>query len=725
MRYSSRQRLITSVNYAATFILIPQFPPSSNWTFVVLALSALLVVLAWRSQWRASAFWFALTLAAQACFLQLIDAGVQAHLQELFAWATLLSPARRPFLAVVLAFLFMAGVGALRQSAAVRSALSAVGSWRQWVVGVALLGISSLAVPPAAVRAVLQAGSFRPAVAYDVKLTFILLVELASAISLLLAAAAVPKEPLARWAGSWNRRSESVVPRAAAAWVLLAASAYCWLAFDALPHVPDDVAYYFHAKYFAAGKFFLPRPPDAAAFACGLVVFDGDRWYSAQLPAWPAVLAVGAKLGVPWLVNPLLAALTILVGNGLLRRLYGRDVADATVLLLALSPWFLAMSATFMGHTASLFFSVLGLYGVLRARNDASIAGGAIAGLSIGVLVNMRPLEALAVALVAGIWWLAAGWKNLKMAPMAATVLCGVAMLAGFLAYNKAVTGDARVMPFEKVTDENLFRGVNRVGFGKDVGSFGWEDLDVLPGHGPIDVLVNTNHNLSMVNFEMFAWPCGSLLLVFVLLARGRYRDDGLLWGLAFGIWAAMSCYWFSGGPDFGARYWYQMIFPLAALTVRSAQHAGESGAQRDSATDAPEARRWVWALVAMATLMGALNLLPWRALDKYRNYRYVRGEVRALARQQNFGRSLVFIRSEERDLLPWQSSSYASAFSLNPPTLDPSGAAPIYVRELGPESAARIRAAYPDRPVWIVQAPEGVRGRFHVVEGPLPALQP
>ncbi|MEZ5867819.1 MAG: hypothetical protein R3D46_04865 [Defluviimonas denitrificans] len=38
-----------------------------------------------------------------------------------------------------------------------------------------------------------------------------------------------------------------------------------------------------------------------------LIEVKDGRWFSATLPGWPAVLALGALLGLPWIVNPLLA----------------------------------------------------------------------------------------------------------------------------------------------------------------------------------------------------------------------------------------------------------------------------------------------------------------------------------------------------------------------------------------------------------------------------------
>jgi len=48
---------------------------------------------------------------------------------------------------------------------------------------------------------------------------------------------------------------------------------------------------------------------------------------------------------------------------------------------------------------------------------------------------------------------------------------------------------------------------------GRDVGDFGWTGLDALPDQGSIDVVMNTNQNLYLMNFDLLGWISGSLLL--------------------------------------------------------------------------------------------------------------------------------------------------------------------------------------------------------------------
>jgi 4-amino-4-deoxy-L-arabinose transferase-like glycosyltransferase len=418
------------------------------------------------------------------------------------------------------------------------------------------------------------------------------------------------------------------------------------------------------------------------------------------------------------LVNPLLGGIAILLAYALIRRLYNREIADLVVLLLASSPWLVFLSASLMPHPLTLVCSLLGLLGVERARETSSIGWAGVSGASFGVLLHVRPLEAVSVSAAASLWWLVGGWRKLRLAALATALVTGLAMAGLFLAYNKALTGNALLVPINKYFDNVYYPGANRLGFGPDVGNFGWTGLDALPGHGPIDVVMNTNQNLYLLNFELFGWACGSLLFVFLLLGWGRVRDDGLMWALIFAVWAAMSLYWFSGGPDFGARYWYQMILPLAVLTARGARVFAERSREAAASSAAEGWGDRIWAFVALASLLGFVNLLPWRSLDKYHHYRGVRPDIRKLERQYNFGRSLVLIRGPR-----WP--DYASAFTFNPPTFEPDVPGPIFARELGPESIERLRNYYRDRPVWIVAGPSVTGAAAKIVLGPIPPGQP
>lgn len=703
--------------WAAWGYAIPVTP--LRWTVIVAGLALALLGWTFRSPWRAFGCWTALALVGQACALQLLAVGRQNRLQLFHGWEHLLTTYYLVFLAAVViqAGLVLWGGRQLWKVTPSRCRVHLTAG--QLTLLLVLCAFTTVPVAPETVQALLQGDLLYRLSVQASKVALGLLIFGAGGLNLVLAVAAIPSGAWEKATAWWKESDRRWLPGACAVWVILASSLLAWFVFERLPHVPDEVAYLFHAKYFAAGRLYLPMPPEPAAFSCSLMLFDGPRWFSAQLPGWPLVLALGAWAGVPWLVNPLLGGLAILLAHSLVRRLYGNGVADGTILLLACSPWLLYMSASLFGHPVSLVFALAGLLGVERVRKTGSLGGALAAGVCFGMLAAVRPIEALALATVAGIWWLSAGWKRIRIAALAVTMISGVGLVGLQLAYNQMLTGDPFYFPFEKIFDQAAYPGSNRVGFGADVGNLGWEQLDPLPGHGPIDVIVNTNHNLYMVNFDLFGWACGSLLFVFWLLKEGRNRRDQLMWALLLAIWLGLSPYWFSGGPDIGARYWYQMIVPLAVLTVRGAQEFAERWGRNSGGAKEGSGSK-VWAFVALACMVALVNVMPWRAADKYRSYRGVRGDVRRLEQQYHFGRSLVFIRGE-KPRLPWLSSTYASALALNPLTLDRNAPGPIYVRDLGPASRQRLQSYYADRPVWILAGPQLTGDRFQVLEGPLP----
>lgn len=692
---------------------------SMRWSAVVVAMGTALITLTAGTRWGSFAKWTALATASQACALHLLAVGSANHLQLFHPWGTLLGISR----------VWIIGLVVLQLIIVLRAA---VRLWRDQIISIwkavpagraalffSLIAFSAVIAARETIQAVVQAGPLTAFADEFLRTLLSLGVLLATGVTLLLAAASFPNDVWEKIGRAWEANRRSWLPWACAIWVFAVCASASAFVFDRMPHIPDESSYLFQAKYYAAGKLWLPEPPEPEAFLCTMTIYDRDRWYGVQLPGWPLVLAIGARFGMHWLVNPILGALAILLGHVLVRRLYDRATADSTILLLSFSPWLLYMSSTLMGHSVSLIYFLAGMLGVESARNRGSLAGALLAGLFFGLLGATRPLEGVATAAFAGLWWLSADWKSLRLSALALTNAVGLAVTFVHLAYNKAVTGDAFLLPFEQMMDKLGFPGRNRVGFGPDVGTFGWTHLDPLPGHGLPDVIVNANQNFYMINFELFGWACGSLLFVFLLASARRFRLDLVPWGVILSIAVGMSFYWFGGGPDLCARYWYLMIVPLALLTVRGAQWLAE--------VHLPGHGRFlmekVWLFVALATLAGFVNIMPWRALDKFRGYRGVSGQVRRLDAQYHFGKSLVFLRGELPEL-PWRSSIFTSGFALNPLTYERSEPGTIYVRDLGEASRERLRAYYYDRSSWIVVDPTVTGKQFQLLEGPIRPFQ-
>src|SRR5690606_3482955 len=127
-----------------------------------------------------------------------------------------------------------------------------------------------------------------------------------------------------------------------------------------------------------------------------------DRWYSPFPLGWPAMLAVGQLLGAPWLLNPVLGGICILLTYVLLRELLPRRTPRLAILLLCASPWFVVMALGLMAHTFTLACALAAAVAVARLRPTGRLRWAVAGGVAIGIVSLSRPLDGMGVAGVLG-----------------------------------------------------------------------------------------------------------------------------------------------------------------------------------------------------------------------------------------------------------------------------------------------------------------------------------
>jgi hypothetical protein len=655
-----------------------------------------------RKDWGQCLALFAMAIGGQAAALWLTDAPHYAVYQHYGRLSQIVTWANMPALAMILTQAAVCVALAIPAREALRTGL--LRSMPRWRVGLALAVLAfSAAVPTESIR--------RFAEEVAVSATIMVL----SGITLVLAVRAIPDAGIAviarhasplmcisgepRSATRWETR----LPRMVALSVFLVASLLSYFVWEAVPHIDDSIAYLFQAKYMSLGRLWLPTPSDPESFGVAHLLVDGDRWYGKFFPGWPALLALGVLVGMPWVVNPALGAASILLIHRFLKRRYGVRSANIGALLMAVSPWFLFMSASFMAHPASLFWLLLSMVVVDELRDGASWWRSMAAGASLGMLFLTRPFDAALVGPVVGLSALGLGGPRLRVKSVVAIGVCAALVASLYFLYNRALTGDLFVAPHRLWSDRVLGVGVDRFGFGSDIGTVLWANLDPLPGHGLADVILHANKNLFTLNFELFGWACGSLVLALMGIHRNalRGKDAPIVW-LTIAVVVGHAFYWAPGGPDLGARYWYLLLLPCVVLTVNGARAARRLLMVSDER---------VMAFVFLASMSAMLTVMPWRIATKHFRYRDIGGEIRMLAAQSGVGNDLVFVRANRR-------SDYQQAFNLNPRGLDQPGT--IYVWDLGPEHGARVLRQFPDRQVWVVSRAEAPGAKILMQAGPL-----
>lgn len=144
--------------------------------------------------------------------------------------------------------------------------------------------------------------------------------------------------------------------------------------FERLPHLEDEVAYLYQARILARGDVAIPTPlPRRAYWQPFLLDVNGQR-FGKYPPGWPLLLAGGAALGQPWIVNAWLAMLTAALVYRLGRELFTPSTGAIAAILTASSPAALLLNGTLMAHTAALFWTTLLLFAVWRVEKTAQAA---------------------------------------------------------------------------------------------------------------------------------------------------------------------------------------------------------------------------------------------------------------------------------------------------------------------------------------------------------------
>ena len=441
--------------------------------------------------------------------------------------------------------------------------------------------------------------------------------------------------------------------------------------FEHLPHLQDSIAQLFQARIFASGRLLLESPRFPGFFDYEHIINDG-RWYS-QYPFLHSLLMTPFVLaGVPWLLNPLLGALTVPAIYLLGRELYGERTGRFAGLLAALTPFIFNMSAEYMNHAAALLFATLFVLFFLRTLRGGGRHLPLLAGACIGLVANVRPLTALAVAAPFagyGLYRLARAHRLLPRLLLVAAAGAAVASL--LLVYNRLTNGDW--LTFGYVVKWGPGHGL---GFGRS----GWGEP-----HTPLLGLIHTGNNLNLINKFLYEWPLAALAPVLLPFAAGtRRRGDWLMLAWFLSLLATHFFYWFHSA-HFGPRFLYESAPALILLTVRGVEELGPllrrtfglSVTDRSAARFA--GRAWVL-LTAVALLVG----LP-SQLRIYHRYAGVDGRTLRAVRRAGLGNALVFL------------NRLGHGFNAN--DLDLAGDV-VYAKDHGILNPA-LTLAYPDRQYW------------------------
>ena len=332
--------------------------------------------------------------------------------------------------------------------------------------------------------------------------------------------------------------------------------------FEGIPHLEDEIAYVWQAQAIADGNLTVPSPPQSKSFLVPFVVdYDGQRFGKYPL-GWPVLLAVGIRLGIRSLMNPLLAGLGVWLTYRLGKKVWGETVGMIAAGLTLTSPFFLMNSGSLLSHPFGLVLSLaftLAWFDGFGDKNAARrLLPTLVAGLSLGVLALTRPLTALAVALpftIHGLYLMVrADWQTRRHVLAVGGLALGLAAITFLWQY--AVTGDAFLNPY------TLWWPYDKIGFGPGYGR-------MEQGHNLSLAEINTRFSLrvgysDLLGWGMYSWIFLPIGLLAVILRRNW---QGLLIGAVFPSLVLLYLAYWVGAWLFGPRYYYEALFSLTLIS--------------------------------------------------------------------------------------------------------------------------------------------------------------
>ncbi|HEY9426370.1 MAG TPA: hypothetical protein VIR34_04390 [Gemmatimonadaceae bacterium] len=439
----------------------------------------------------------------------------------------------------------------------------------------------------------------------------------------------------------------------AAVVALFAGALYSFTALSVLGGRPlnlDEIVQVLQAQIFTQGRLSLPLSPHPAFFSSMNVVETHGRYF-AQFPAGgPAMLAIGVLLGATWIVGPLCGAITVLAFSIFLRNAEPRrGVALGALVLFAFAPFVFFVSGSHMNDVTSLMWTAVAIaaMAMVVSSDQPRPVLAFLSGLALGCAATIRPVDAFAFALPAGVWYLARALRARERWRDAGPAAIGVVIpMVALLWVNSHTTGAPLLFGYEA-----LWGKAHNLGFH----AAPWGTVHT-PARG-LELI-----NIYFLKLQTYAYESplpslvpliGALLLTKKLSALDRYllAASGLLVALYF-------CYWF-GGFYHGPRFVYFLMLPIALWTARFlpllAERFGSGSAIH---------RAGVYGLICAGLIALGVSA-PFRAQLYAASYPTTRWDADSAAAAAGVENALVFVRES------WGAQMVARMWALGIPRSD------------------------------------------------------
>lgn len=436
---------------------------------------------------------------------------------------------------------------------------------------------------------------------------------------------------------------------------------------EGIPHVPDSAAYLFMAKMFATGHLIMPIPisPEHFNFFRGILSVEKGTWLFQYPFGHPLLLTIGVLFGFPNVIPPLIGVIFALILFLIAKELFDLKTAIFTVILPALSPFFLENASSFMSHNTSAFYLMLAFYFLLLSLKVKAKIFSLLSGISLGLLFNTRPLTFSPFFIIHLLILLLKHKPNEKIASFMLFIFGLSLMAILWLLYNYSTTGDMFTSQLYLVN-----KGM----------------LEIIPRE-PLGAFFKEHYKNTSVLFNnfgpmLFNWPVlitYSILLVPFLFRKNTFWDNIFF----ISLFTLPSVYFFYNGQFlmYGPRFWYEVTPFVFLITARSLSILSNYF---------PRFGIVIFLILMFLSFGKLFSLIPTKdpdmmsplALQRLRGINGVdRGIINAVEKNK-IHNAVVFVK----DCAMWW--CYGSIFSQNSPYLDTNI---VYAKDLGDEKNKKL----------------------------------
>jgi hypothetical protein len=399
--------------------------------------------------------------------------------------------------------------------------------------------------------------------------------------------------------------------------------------FSRVPISIDELVQLVQAKIFASGRLWVPVSAHPEFYSVLNMVDANGRYYGQFPPGGPAMLTLGVLIKAPWLVGPVCGAISVAAFWAYLRVAEGRrEVRVGAVVVFAVAPFAVFMSGSHMNHVPTLMWLIIAMAAMARAmtatKNTAVFAF--VNGVALGCAATIRPVDALAFALPAGVWYLYSALGDRARWREALASGIGVALpLCAMMWVNMRTTGSPLLFGYQVLWGKSHDLGFHRAPWG----------MSHTPARGAELI------NLYFLRLQTYLFETSIPSLVPFLgalyLTRRVDRFDRYLIAASVLLLTLYFGYWHDGFI-FGPRFVFPLLPLLALWTARFPSLVRERFGNGLG-------YRVTWYSVGVGCLLALGVSIPARVREYAHSFVPMRLDYTQAARRGGVDGSLIFVR--------------------------------------------------------------------------------